>query len=497
MRLKTIIGWTLFGGALLGASRASADEAIVSATSDIQLYAIPNPWGTQELRARRYTQTLGLRVADLLDRGPTGPQVGLATRLRMDPDFGVSRAERAASRSDYFVPGLEEAPVDLMYGYVEGRSLLGGWLTARAGRQYVMDALGWWSFDGALARVTTPTPIALELYGGFEQRAGLAVLSTSRFAADGVYRGARRDLELNQWPSYLTEERPAPAYGFSAIGEQGGWLRAVVGYRRVTNRDRVIVSPFPERPGEYEVYGEDRVSSERIGGTLTLSHGHLGGLDGTLVYDLLQQRPTEHAARLTWRAQRDVTLTASHDYYFPTFDGDSIFNWFAHRGVFTETLATEVAVGRRVEVGASVGARAFATEGDANRDASATELSRDAHLTTDALGTLGGRCRFARGTADLALDGEAGPDGHHLGADATVRRYFAGGLYDTLVNVSLHDFTDEVWPERGTTTLGYVLGGGVNPGESSRLGVEWEHTMSTLVGQRFRMFATLEVATWL
>ncbi len=53
------------------------------------------------------------------------------------------------------------------------------------------DVLGWWSFDGALLRVTTPYYVQLEAYGGLEQRGGLP-LSTSRFERQGIWRGSHR-----------------------------------------------------------------------------------------------------------------------------------------------------------------------------------------------------------------------------------------------------------------------------------------------------------------
>jgi len=50
-------------------------------------------------------------------------------------------------------------------------------------------------------------------------------------------------------------------------------------------------------------------------------------------------------------------------------------------------------------------------------------------------------------------------------------------------------------PDRSATSFSYVLGGGINPTfmafSRGRVGVEWEHTMNQLVGQRFRMLATL------
>src|SRR6185295_20359055 len=101
---------------------------------------------------------------------------------------------------------------DLMMAYVEGRGYADGLVGFRLGRQYVVDALGFWSFDGGLVRLTTPAYFTVEGYGGFEQRGGLPLLATSRFEADGVYRGDRTSMGLVTWPAYLDEARLAPAY---------------------------------------------------------------------------------------------------------------------------------------------------------------------------------------------------------------------------------------------------------------------------------------------
>ena len=61
-----------------------------------------------------------------------------------------------------------------MVAYLEGRDYFGGFFGFRLGRQYVIDPLGWWSFDGALARLSTPVFFAVEAYGGFEQRGRVA-----------------------------------------------------------------------------------------------------------------------------------------------------------------------------------------------------------------------------------------------------------------------------------------------------------------------------------
>ena len=85
----------------------------------------------------------------------------------------------------------------------------------------------WRSFDGALVRLTTPVHLEFQALGGFEQRAGLPLLSRGRFEQDGVARGDRDALELRQSTYYLEESKLAPAYG-AAVESVAQLLRETI-----------------------------------------------------------------------------------------------------------------------------------------------------------------------------------------------------------------------------------------------------------------------------
>ncbi|HEU4538358.1 MAG TPA: hypothetical protein VFS00_29765, partial [Polyangiaceae bacterium] len=257
--------------ALLAPTTARALDAEVRASSAAQAYALRSPFGDPLFFRQRVTQTLGLEVFHLLpDERPGGPEVFVKLRLRFDTDFGQAYSETNYNRADpysRYVPGLGAAPLDLMYGYVEGRRLAGGWLGFRAGRQYVVDPLGWWSFDGGLARVGAPGLFA-EVYGGFEQRGGLP-LSLGRYERDGVWRGDREQLagQADVFPSFL-EAASAPAWGAALEGALGTWLHARGTYRKVWNRGEVVTRPFAAADGTFATVDEARTSSERAGAAL-------------------------------------------------------------------------------------------------------------------------------------------------------------------------------------------------------------------------------------
>ena len=47
---------------------------------------------------------------------------------------------------------IRRGPVDLMYAYVEGRRFFKGVMGFKLGRQYIIDPLGWWSFEQSRQR---------------------------------------------------------------------------------------------------------------------------------------------------------------------------------------------------------------------------------------------------------------------------------------------------------------------------------------------------------
>ncbi len=477
---------------------ATATDASAYASSEIQLYSVPNPYGTRELRRRRYTQTLGLTVADLLDRGAaTGPAVTFSSRLRLDSDLGQPSALRDPARADEFVPGMSLAPVDVQYAFFDVRRLGGEALSVRLGRQYLVDPLGWWSFDGAQLRIDTPARIALSAFAGAEQRDGVPLLATSRFTADGVFRGSRRDLEVNQWPSYLDARRLAPAFGFGAASHELRWLDAEIVYRRVEERDAAFVTIFPETPGALGVMTSRRVATERLAGALRLSREELGELAGRLAYDFVVGRVHEHAASLSWFVGDPVTLSVGYDYSLPSFDGDSIFNWFSTSAVTTAEVAATLRARPHLSLSPRVGLRAYGApssgSGETGPAVTEADAPRSEAAASDAFGSLAVVRHWAAGSVTFDAGGDGGPDGHRVGTGAEVEQTFRDGFYDTIAGLSLHEWHDDQQPARDATSLSYVVGGGVHPAGGSRLGVEWEHTTNRLVGQRFRCLFTLRL----
>ena len=494
---RTLLTGLWLAGALCVAVDARAYQSEIDATFDAQFYSLQSPYGSPLVQRRRYTQTLALNLYGLdSERKPLGPSLSFKSRLRLDTDFGQRPEERNPDSASY-VPGLAEAPLDVMYAYLDGQRYLNGALSFRLGRQYVVDTLGFWSFDGVEVLLDTPTYFAVEVLLGFEQRGGLPMLSSSRFEAGGVSRGDRSGLTVGQSPSYLQESRLAPAYGFALESSGVSFLHSRLSYRKVINRDAVLVSPFLDSSGGLAYARGDRTSSERLGYSLGVNKAELGAALGSLVYDLYNRRVSQYDLVLDWYATGRAVVGAQVGYFVPTFDGDSIFNWFLHRGTTSATLHADLSFLSRFELAASGGARIFATEGDPTtyaRSFTAPDLTQSGR-SYDALATLGGRYRFWDGSVALNTLAESGSAGHRYGGDLSLHKQFDGGYYDSLAVLSLYDWEDSLRADRRATSFSYVLGAGVAPSfltfSRGRLGVEWEHTMNHLVGQRFRMLATL------
>ena len=75
-------------------------------------------------------------------------------------------------------------------------------------------------------------------------------------------------------------------------------------------------------------YDGSRISQERIGYGFDGTLPDIGGLKGGMAYDLYNGKFANIFASVDAYVSRRVTLSLDYDYYVPTFDGDSIWNFF-------------------------------------------------------------------------------------------------------------------------------------------------------------------------
>jgi hypothetical protein len=389
-----------------------------------------------------------------------------------------------------------------MYAYFEAEGLCNGVVGVRVGRQLVIDALGFWSFDGARLALSLPAGLELGAYAGYEPRPGLPLLATSRYAGDGVSRGNREALEHDAEPSFLDESRLAPAlgawFGLRALGPFSAWI----GYRKVENRSRVRVAPFASAPGvQAPTFGEARTSSQRVAGSARLEWPGLASASGSAVYDLYTRLWSDLAVSVDAAPNRVLNVGGELRRSRPTFDADSIFNWFSQGATGKALGRVAYAPLRAFDTSFWWGVHWFETDADPHAS-SASAASNGAPERGGHNLTAGTASRLRLFPAELTLSmlAEAGERGRVAGADLALRTLLAGGLYDSLAMLSLYDWADPLRDERDATSLTYVLGAGVVTGSGlfsrSRLGIEWEHTFNRLVSQRFRVLATLELGVF-
>jgi hypothetical protein len=490
---------------LLSAGAASALEPEVTSDTAVQFYDVRSPTGETVIARRRLTTTLGVSVYDLYDTpsDPSGPTLTFRARMRYDADYGGPGAE-VDPTSRGVIPGFDRGPIDLMYGYVEGRRFLKGWLGFKVGRQYVVDSLGWWSFDGGQVKITTPYFFAAEVYGGLEQRGGMP-LSTPRFEREGIWRGDRTGYDPALYPSFQPND-VAPAYGAALESAGFQWLHGRLTYRRVENTGSSNVTEFANGLKQPVQYNGTRISQERIGYGFDGTLSDIGGVKGGLAYDLYNAKLANLFASVDVYASRKLTLSVDYDYYVPTFDADSIWNFFLAmpmndlglRAAWDATDHWAFAAGARARafslqtqnenVGNIPGSSATAPYGIA-----AGDYFPSRSLDVMGGGNLSARWHFgegalgARSTADFASNGE------RLGVDVFGERTIET-RYILSARAGLWQWDDKLRTDRDAVSFQYVAGVGYKLWARSRVFADFEHDMNRISGQRFRGMLWLSLA---
>ncbi len=486
------------------AGDARALEPEVTSDTAAQFYDVRSPTGQTVLSERRLTTTLGVSVYDLLDRDKTatlGPELNFRARMRYDADYGASSGETNNTNYQSFIPGFSRGPVDLMYAYLEGRRFLHGWVNFKLGRQYVTDVLGWWSFDGGEVKVTSPYYLAVEAYGGLEQRGGMP-LSTPRFESDGVWRGDRSGYDSALYPAFQPANI-APAFGAALETTGFTWAHARLTYRRVYNTGTVGGSDFASGLYTPTTYDGSRISSEKIGYALDVEVGKFAALKGGFAYDLYDAKMGTVYGSLDTFVSRKLTVSLDYDYYAPTFDGDSIWNFFLGEPMSDLGLRASFDATDQLSIAASAQARVTTVETSPASTNSSPNVAnvpgQNANYFPsngaqfDEGGNLAVKYKMSEGSLGLRSAGNFGYEGDRVGADlygerTLERRY----VFEARVNT--WQWNDKLRPDRDATNVGYVAGVGYRFAPKTEALVEWQHDMNRLVGQRFRLMLWLTLA---
>jgi hypothetical protein len=452
-----------------------------------------SPWGAPALSRQRLTHQLALDAYG----APASPEDPHATwvfhaRLRLDGDYGILGEERDKDRDATFIPGLVTSPVDLSYGYLQISGLLRQSTAITLGRQLTFDELGLWSFDGAKASFAPGGYFEIAGYTGYEQRGGVPFLGTSRYEADGVFRGNRDGLPASTWPGYLNSRSLAPTFGFTGQLLALPNVRARIDYRRVNQHDRVVTLPFADESGTLQTFSGNRISSERLGVGWGADLTSQASVDGAWVYDLYRRVNQAHRAQVIYRPSDRVRFTASYDYRLPLFDADSIFNWFGAKGSILSRLSCSVRLSPRTDLTISGGARWL---GIGPKQWLAEGLDRGPVGGTDGLFRVESTyfTRYDRWGSSASV--ETGDAGKRLVTDLWYRRSLWTDRLETLTQFNAGYWQNPLLPERSQSSFMYVLGLRVFPGAKQELRTEFEHVIVEGPYQRFRVIAIAQ-ARW-
>jgi hypothetical protein len=480
---------------LAAAPVASAYDAEVEATTTGQIYQLRGVGGDPLLSRRRVTQTVGLGVYDITGNAgdASKPELSFKSRMRVDADLGVSHEEYALGRdlaTSRFVPGLAPAPVDVMFAYLEGRRYLGGYMGFKVGRQYVVDPLGWYAFDGALLRLTTPAYVAVEAYAGYEMRGGIP-LSSARYEAWGVNR-----VDRNGYTGYPAYQQAALAPMFAVALESAGisWIHGRFTYRKAWNTGGAFVNQGTAETGSaaFGIYDQQRVSSERIGYGASAQIAEVLGPRVNFVYDLYGRRTADLEAGTDLFLSKHVTAAVDYTYFRPIFDADSIFNVFAIDPMDDVTARLDVAPSTTFAIGADALVRRYKSDDPIT-------LSRVASSYAEG-GDVHAKYKSATSTVTTRASILSGDQGLRAGGDV----YYEQALDQHLAldgRVSLWRFDDKLQTtslggSRSATSLGYVLGASYRFSSKTSVLADFEHDMNRLIGQRLRFLVVFTTSVW-
>jgi hypothetical protein len=342
------------------------------------------------LGRRRLTQTLALRIWDIGDLSANrrkarlpdrGLRISLTTYMRIDHDFGdytsgnITLPGPVVSSAIDVIPELADSSADLqlMYGYITLEGLADDKLKVQLGRLLVDDGWGEFGVDGASARYELPMPIAVTATAGLRVRAS-SPLGVSSYELDGTSgagceeyvvgqtpgtgswqlidrnRGGITDYPLSSNVEYCPQrDVDQPSVGVAiATAHTHGW-GAEIGYRRTWSDTVGLVGPaqgvdqppaylYPNEFGQAPATGVDE---ERLYGRV---HGDFDAGDlrvspyADARYSILNAVFDRADAGVRLR-DGDHILEPEVEYFYPDFDGDSIFNAFSIEATTDARLA--------------------------------------------------------------------------------------------------------------------------------------------------------------
>ncbi len=367
---------------LLAASPAHAYEFWLRAQSIGQAYQLrdyrlvgPDLF----LGRRRFTETLALRITDIGDFShdrrlahmpDRGLRISWQSYIRVDHDFGSYTSGQVTLPGPSVQDALDVTPelaesvdgLELMYGFLQLDGLFDDRLQIQLGRVLDDDGWGTTAFDGVSGRFEVPAPVVVYPAGGFRVRAS-SPLGVSSYELDGTSGAGCQEYVEGPTPGTgswqlidrnraMTNEKLAsdyeycpqrdvnqPTIGITLATNRVHDFGAEIGYRRTWSDTVGLIGPvnrlqYPDLglyPNDFGQAPKTGIDEERVYARV---HGNLHAGDlaiepyADLRYSILNAVFDRADAGVRLREGEHV-LEPSVDYFFPTFDGDSIFNAFS------------------------------------------------------------------------------------------------------------------------------------------------------------------------
>jgi hypothetical protein len=324
-------------------------------------------------------------------------------------------------------------------------------------------------------KIAMPYYFTTEIYAGLEQRGGMP-LSLPRYERDGIWRGDRTEYDARLWTSFQSND-VAPALGVAVETTGLSWFSGRLTYRRVENTGTSNVSAFASDLGAPTTYDGWRVSQERVGLAMAATAMGVGGIKTGFAYDLYVARMSNIFASIDAYVERRVTVSADYDYYVPTFDGDSIWNFFLSSPMNDLSVRASWDITERCILAGGLRGRVFTSN----------------ELEPMGGGNLSARYRWgegqlgARGALDFAKKAE------RAGMDVYGERVFET-RYVLQARAGVWQWNDAQRPDRNAVSTQYVIGAGYKIMPRSLALAEFEHDINRLSGQRVRVMFWLNLA---
>jgi hypothetical protein len=313
-----------------------------------------------------------------------------------------------------------------------------------------------------------------------------------------VWRGDRAGFsDPSLYPQFQVASI-APAVGAAIESAGPTWIHGRLVYRRVYNTGGSNVTEFASGLFTPVNYSGVRISTEKVGYSLDLTPFKVGALKGGFVYDVYNAKVSSIYASIDAYAGSRVTASVDYDYYSPTFDGDSIWNFFLGEPMSDVGARVNVKATDNLSLAAGGHARITTVETSQNYpDSSPNVGSMNQYPTNnhqfDEGGNVLARYKWGEGVIGLRGAGNFGPEGDRVGGDLNAQRVLEQRLILS-GRVGVWQWDDKLRPARDATDFNYVLGLGYRFAARSQALVEWQHDMNRLVGQRFRLMLWLTFA---